>query len=60
MGNRLVDDVTKHNVELIKRLSDHPSIIQAWYFNGAVYGKTPSERRFKFDLFDSIEDVINQ
>ena len=57
-GHRLVDDVTRHNVELIQRLSEHPSIVQSWYFNGSVYGKTAAEKRFKFDVFDSVDEVI--
>lgn len=57
-GNRLVDDVTKLNVDLIKRLLEHRKIEQAWYFNGNVYGKTESGRRCKFDLFDNIDEVL--
>ena len=45
MGHRIVDDVAKPIAELIKRLSDHPTIPQAWYFNGYVYGRTPCDRR---------------
>ena len=57
-SNRLVDDVTKLNTELIQRLTEHSSIMQAWYFNGSVFGKTTSNRRLKFDLFDNIESVL--
>ena len=39
-GFRLVDDVTKLNTGLIGRLMKHARIDSAWYFNGAVYGKT--------------------
>lgn len=58
MGNRLVDDVTRLNAQLIERLTKHDKIQQAWYFNGSVFGKTNDNRRHKFDLFDNIRDVI--
>ena len=58
MGNRLVDDVTRLNAQLMERLGKHDQIQQAWYFNGSVYGKTNDNRRLKFDLFDNIRDVI--
>lgn len=35
-GHRLVDDVTKLNHGLISRLSLHPDISTAWFFNGRV------------------------
>ena len=60
MGHRIVDDVTKLNWDLIKRLVDHPTITQAWYFNGFVYGRASTDRRFKFDLFDRVEDVLKK
>lgn len=54
-GYRLVDDVTKLNSNLIRTLHEHPSIDSAWYFNGAVYGKTVAGRRLKFELHDDID-----
>ena len=58
-GHRLVDDVTKLNTELIHRLTEHPAIEAAWYFNGSVYGKTAAAgKRIKFDLHDNIDNVI--
>ncbi|CAG2229366.1 unnamed protein product [Mytilus edulis] len=51
---RLVDDVTKSNMELITRLRDSDQLDSAWYFNCAVYGKTEAGRRLKFDIFDDI------
>ncbi|KAH3725003.1 hypothetical protein DPMN_050831 [Dreissena polymorpha] len=57
-GYRLVDDVTKPNQGLINRLLLHPNIDSAWYFNGAVYGKTVAEERIKFDIYDNVNDVI--
>ena len=58
MGNRLVDDVTRLNAQLMERLGHHESIQQAWYFNGTVYGRGNDNRRHKFDLYDNIRDVI--
>ena len=57
-GHRLVDDVTKLNTELIHRLTEHPAIEVAWYFNGSVYGKTTVGKRIKFDLHDNIDNAI--
>ena len=45
-GNRLVDDVTKMNVDLIKRISEHEAVDQAWYFNGSVFLKTKAGNSF--------------
>ena len=59
-GHRLVDDVTKLNTELIGRLSEHPAIEAAWYFNGSVYGRTTAGRRIKFDLHDDINNTIKR
>ena len=57
-GNRLVDDVTHLNTELISRLLKHKDIGQAWYFNGSVFAKTVSGTRHKFDIFDDIDTVL--
>ena len=57
-GSRLVDDVTKTNAQLIERLTNYDQIESAWYFNGAVYGKTNSGIRHKFDIHDVISTVI--
>ena len=57
MGNRLVDDVTRLNAQLIERLSTHARIQQAWFFNGAVYGRSTDNRRHKIDLFDDIKEI---
>lgn len=59
MGRRLVDDVTKCNAELITRLTKHSKITQAWYYNGSVYGRTTTNQRHKFDLYDDIDEVIS-
>ncbi|XP_052782674.1 uncharacterized protein LOC128218940 [Mya arenaria] len=57
-GHRLVDDVTKMNTGLISRLTLHPAIDSAWYFNGAVYGLTGRKERIKFDVYDNIDAVM--
>lgn len=57
-GHKLVDDVTILNSGLINRLLLHSSIKSAWFFNGSVYGLTDRDERIKFDLYDSISDVI--
>lgn len=57
-GYRLVDDVTKQNTMLINRLSLHKDIDSAWYFNGNVFAKSTAGKRFRFDIYSVIEDVI--
>ena len=57
-GFRMVGEVTKLNTGLIGRLLIHPKIDSAWYFNGAVYGKTSEGRRYKFDTYCNIDTVI--
>ena len=59
-GYRLVDDVTKQNTKLINRLNLHTDIDSAWYFNGNVFAKTTEGKRFRFDLFSVVEDVIQK
>ena len=59
-GHKLVDDVTKKNTELISRLLNHEKIESAWFYNGAIFGKTHEGRRYKFDLFSDINKVINK
>lgn len=58
-GCRLVDDVTKANVELIKRLTQLDEIESAWYFNGSVFGKV-GDRRLKFDITDDLEKKVKK
>ena len=54
-----MDDVTKANVELIKRLSQLDEVESAWYFNGSVFGKI-GERRIKFDITDDLENKVKK
>lgn len=58
-GHRLIDDVTQLNQGLINRLSLHPDIRSAWFFNGSVYGATATGKRYKFDIYDNINSIIN-
>lgn len=57
-GYRLVDDVTKQNTMLINRLNLHKDIDSAWYFNGNVFARSTAGKRFRFDIYSVIEDVI--
>ena len=59
-GYRLVDDVTKQNTKLINRLNLHEDIDSAWYYNGNVFAKDKKGKRFRFDLFSVVEDVIGK
>ena len=59
-GFKLVDDVTKLNSGLIGRLLQHNRIESAWYFNGAVYGKTIEGQRHKFDIYCNIDSEIGR
>jgi myosin heavy subunit len=59
-GYQLVDDVTKPNQGLISRLHLHPDISSAWYFNGSVYGQTVADERIKFDIYDNVNNVIEE
>ena len=54
----LVDDVSRHNMGLITRLLKSENIESAWYFNCAVYAKTKSGKRMKFDIFDDLRKKI--
>lgn len=58
-GFRLVDDVTKANVILINRLSEHQRIESAWCFNGSIYGKV-GDKRMKFDITDDIDNKVKK
>ena len=59
-GYKLVDDVTKPNQGLINRLHLHPDISSAWYFNGSVYGQTVADERIKFDIYDNVNNAIEE
>ena len=53
-GLRLVNDVTKANVELIKRLSQLEAVQSAWYLSGAIYGMI-GDSKMKLDITDDKE-----
>ncbi|KAH3851343.1 hypothetical protein DPMN_093823 [Dreissena polymorpha] len=57
-GNRIADDVTKLNSGLISQLTLHHNIDSAWFFSGSVYGQTTRQERVKFDIYDNIDNVI--
>ena len=58
-GQKLADDVTKKNSELITTLLQHEDIDSAWYFNGSVFAKLKdSDHHVKFDIFDDIDKKI--
>ena len=58
-GHRVSDDVTQLNTGLISRLQQHEEVSSAWFFNGSVYAETERSERIKFDIFDSISEVIS-
>ena len=57
-GHRLVDDVTKLNTGLLNRLSNHPKLESAWFYNGSIFGKAHQGKRYKFDIYDSVDMVL--
>jgi hypothetical protein len=59
-GHKLVDDVTRLNQGLINRLMQHHNIESAWYFNGSVYGLSTYNERIKFDIYDNINNTIEE
>ncbi|KAK3108411.1 hypothetical protein FSP39_007416 [Pinctada imbricata] len=54
---KVVDNVTKHNMSLITKLSNDRklNLAHAYYFNGHVYGVTEDERRHRYDI-DILDD----
>jgi predicted RNase H-like nuclease (RuvC/YqgF family) len=60
-GQKLVDDVTKANAELIADLTEHSGIEAAWYFNGSVFAKVKGcEKKIRFDITDDLERKIRK
>ena len=58
-GNRLVDDVTKLNAQLIEKLMERDDIEQAWFFNGSVFAKSKvTDKRYMVDLFDDVNKIL--
>lgn len=60
-GQKLVDDVTKANTELIADLAEREDIEAAWYFNGSVFATVNGcERKIKFDITDDLKEKIKR
>ena len=57
---RLVDDVTKHNMGLITLLRNTKKFENVWYYNCAVYGKTESGSKYKFDILEDIQKKLSK
>jgi hypothetical protein len=56
-GWKIMDDVTKENALLIKKLNQDERISAAWYYNGYVYGQCGT-KRIKFDISDDVDRKI--
>ncbi|OWF35886.1 hypothetical protein KP79_PYT03292 [Mizuhopecten yessoensis] len=58
---KMQDDITKDNLELIRKLNEHSGVEYGWYYNCAIYGKCKAtEMRVRFDLYDGISEVIRK
>ena len=55
-----VDDITKQNHELMKRMRDANIFDSVWFYNCCIYGRTPDDKLFKFGLYDDIDIKIRQ
>ena len=57
---RFVDDITKQNHELMKRMRDSNRFDSVWFYNCGIYGRTPDDKQFTFGLYDDIDIKIRQ
>lgn len=57
---RFADDVTKRNLDLMKNIRENEKMESAWYYNTCVYGGTKSGLQLKIDLFDNVEQRIQE
>jgi predicted RNase H-like nuclease (RuvC/YqgF family) len=58
---KLVDDVTKPNIELISALTEYEQVESAWFFNGSVFAKMNNNpRKVKFDITDDLRTKIQK
>ena len=57
---RFVDDVTRKNLELIKKLDETEQFESVWYYNCGIYGRTEDGLQLKFGLFDDIQLRLRQ
>jgi hypothetical protein len=46
------------NQGLLNRLHLHDKITSAWFFNGHVFGTDEKGGRYKFDIYDNINEKI--
>ncbi|VDI04249.1 Hypothetical predicted protein [Mytilus galloprovincialis] len=51
---RFYDDISKRNIELMKRLNETEWFSDVWYFNCGVYGRISDGLQLKFNIFDDI------
>ncbi|VDH91542.1 Hypothetical predicted protein [Mytilus galloprovincialis] len=51
---RFYDDISKSNIELMKRLNETEWFSDVWYFNCGVYGRISDGLQLKFNIFDDI------
>ena len=51
-------DITKQNQGLLNRLHLLDKITSAWFFNGHVFGTDEKGGRYKFDIYDNINEKI--
>jgi hypothetical protein len=52
---RFVDDITKQNHELMKRMRDSNRFDSVWFYNCGIYGRTSDDKQFKFGFYDDID-----
>ncbi|CAC5416029.1 unnamed protein product [Mytilus coruscus] len=53
-NERFYDDISKRNLELMKRLNETEWFSDVWYVNCGVYGRTSDGLQLKFNIFDDI------
>jgi hypothetical protein len=55
--NNIINNL--HNYILhVNRLHLHDKITSAWFFNGHVFGTDEKGGRYKFDIYDNINEKI--
>jgi hypothetical protein len=55
---KIGDGITKQNQGLLNRLHLHDEITSAWFFNGNVFGTDEKGGRYKFNIYDNINEKI--
>ena len=56
----MMDHLTPLNMNLIRRLIDHPKIDKAWHFNTRVFAFDKQGTRRKFDICDNIDHKLRE